>query len=265
MNTITLNNGAEIPLVGLGTWRMNEATYNSVLIALKAGYRHIDTAMIYNNEEEVGRAIADSGVAREEIFVTTKLWNDDQGDVQAALNLSLKKLGLDYVDLYLMHWPLPSRVEAYKEMEKLLESGRTKAIGVSNFTIRHLEELLTHSTVVPVVNQVEFNPFLNQSELKYYCEEKGIVLEAYCPLSHGTKLDNDKLLAIAKKYDKSSAQIMLRWSTQQGIVVIPKSSNEARLAENLASTDFDISDEDMREISSWNENTRVCSDPTEMP
>lgn len=244
---------------------MNEATYDSVLMALKAGYRHIDTAMIYKNEEEVGRAIADSGIPREELFITTKLWNDDHGNVSDAINLSLKKLGLEYVDLYLIHWPLPTRVEAYKDMEKLLNDGKTKAIGVSNFTIRHMEDFLNKVSVIPAVNQVEFNPFLNQKELLDYCRTKEIMLEAYCPLTHGSNLDNQKLSEIAHKYEKSPAQIMLRWSTQQGVVVLPKSTDEGRIAENLASLEFEIAKEDMTEISSWNENLRICDDPANMP
>jgi diketogulonate reductase-like aldo/keto reductase len=263
--TTTLNTGAPIPLVGMGTWRMHEATYSSVLTALKAGYTHIDTAMIYRNEEAVGQAIADSGVTRDKLFITTKLWNDDHGDVAGALSLSLKKLNLDYVDLYLIHWPLPSRVDAYKEMEKLQASGKAKAIGVSNFTVRHLEQLLPHISIVPAVNQVEFNPFLNQAELLAYCREKGIVLEAYCPLAHGSKLDDSRLVELAEKYGRSAAQLMLRWAVQQGIVVIPKSSSPERIAENLKIFDFDISSEDMSTIATWNENSRICGDPTNMP
>ncbi len=263
--TTTLNTGAQIPRIGLGTWRMHETTYESVLAALKAGYRHIDTATVYRNEEAVGRAIAESGATREELFITTKLWNDDQDDVEAALALSLKKLGLDYVDLYLMHWPLPTRVEAYREMEKLHASGKAKAIGVSNFTIRHLEQFLPQITVIPAVNQVEFNPFLNQAELLKFCEDKNIRLEAYCPLAHGSKLDDPRLLEIAGRYNKSPAQIMLRWSVQQGIIVIPKSSSPERLRENLNILDFEISSDDMNVIGTWNENSRICGDPTDMP
>ncbi len=262
---LTLNNSNKIPLVGLGTWRMAEVTYDSVLTALKAGYRHIDTATIYNNEEEVGRAIADSGIARTELFITTKLWNDDHDDVGAAFDLSLKKLGLEYVDLYLMHWPVPTRVESYKQMEKIFNSGKAKAIGVSNFTIRHLDSFLLQVTVTPTVNQVEFNPFLNQKELLNYCQSKNIVLEAYGPLTHAHKLSDDRLATMAEKYGKSPAQIMLRWSTQQGIVVLPKSQTKSRIIENLTIFDFTISDADMAEISSWNEDARFCNDPTDMP
>lgn len=263
--TLALNTGNHISLIGLGTWRMLDATYDSVLAALEAGYRHIDTAMIYKNEEVVGKAIADSGIARDKLFITTKLWNDDHNDVAGAFNTSLKKLGLEYVDLYLMHWPLPSRVEAYKEMEKIHASGRAKAIGVSNFTIRHLESFLPEIDILPAVNQVEFNPFLNQRELFDYCAEKSIVLEAYCPLAHGEKLKDRRVIELAAKYDVSPAQLLLRWLTHQNIVAIPKSTNPERIAQNLDIFGFEISAKDMQVMSSWNENSRYCGDPTDMP
>lgn len=267
MNKVAqLSNDLSIPLIGFGTWQITgEDAYEATLKALNMGYRHIDTAMIYRNELEVGRAIADSEIPREELFITTKLWNDDHENVHAAFNLSIKKLGLDYVDLYLMHWPLPTRVDAYKEMEKIQESGRAKSIGVSNFTIIHLESFLPQVSIKPVINQVEFHPFLNQIELHKYCTENSIVLEAYSPLAHAKNIDNEKLTTMADKYDKSPAQLMLRWATQQGIVVIPKSSNEGRMKQNLESIEFDIEADDMQEMSSWNENLRTCGDPTDMP
>jgi len=263
--TTTLNTSQQIPLIGFGTWRMGEATYDSVLAALRAGYRHIDTAMIYNNEEAVGKAIADSKIPREELFITTKLWNNDHDDVDGAFNLSLDKLGLEYIDLYLIHWPLPTRVAAYKKMEQLLESGQVKAIGVSNFTLKHLEDFLPQISVTPAVNQVEFNPFLNQHKLLEYCQLKGIVLEAYSPLTHAHKLSDPKLIAMAKKYGISPAQTMLKWSIQQGIVVLPKSQSESRINENLAVFNFEISENDISEINTWNEDARFCGDPTKMP
>jgi diketogulonate reductase-like aldo/keto reductase len=263
---IPLNNDTQIPLLGFGTWQITgQDAYDATVTAIKAGYRHIDTAMIYKNEEEVGRAIADSGIPREELFVTTKLWNTDHGDVQAAFDLSLNKLGLDYVDLYLMHWPVPTRVEAYKQMEIIAESGHAKAIGVSNFTIRHLESFLPQISIKPAINQVEFHPFLNQKELHEYCKSNDIVLEAYSPLAHAKNLDSEKLKVMAVKYSKSPAQIMLRWATQQGIIVIPKSTNKNRITENLESLAFDITGDDMAEMSSWDENLRTCGDPTDMP
>lgn len=255
-----------MPLLGFGTWKLvGDEAYEAVTTALQAGYRHIDTAMIYRNEKEVGRAIKDSGIAREDLFVTTKLWNDDHNKVAEAMDSSLQKLGLQYVDLYLMHWPEETRLQAYKDMEKLLEAGKTKAIGVSNFTIRHLDELLSSTSIVPAVNQVEFNPFLNQQELVRYCQEKDIVFEAYCPLARARYLNDERLVKLAGKYQKTPAQILLRWSVQQNIVVIPKSSNEGRIKENLNIFDFELHDTDMQEMNTWNENARYCSDPTDMP
>ena len=265
MQTTTLNNDTTIPLLGFGTWKLTgQDAYNAVATALKAGYRHIDTAMIYRNEEEVGQAIADSGIEREELFVTTKLWNDDHAAVQAAFDLSLQKLGLEYVDLYLMHWPVPERVESYKAMEMIYKSGKAKSIGVSNFTVTHLESFLQEVDVVPTVNQVEFNPFLNQKELLDYCTDKNIILEAYSPLTHAHKLQDPRLVDIATRYNKTPAQILLRWATQQGIVVIPKSSNPNRIAENH-DIEFGISDEDVATMNTWNEDARFCGDPTHMP
>jgi diketogulonate reductase-like aldo/keto reductase len=265
-NTIKLNNNTSIPLIGFGTWQITgQDAYDAVSDALHAGYRHIDTAMIYHNEEEVGRAIADSGIAREELFITTKLWNDDHADVQAAFDLSLQKLGLDYVDLYLMHWPVATRREAYKVMEAIYKSGGAKAIGVSNFTEQHLAELLMHAEIVPVVNQVEFNPFLNQKELKDMCADKNIVIEAYSPLTHANKLDDEKLKIVAAKYKKTPAQILLRWAIQQDVVVIPKSSNPGRIAQNFDLFDFKITNDDLGLMNSWNEDARFCGDPTDMP
>lgn len=264
--TLTLNNDISIPLIGFGTWKLEgENAYDAVTHALKTGYRHIDTAMIYQNEEEVGRAIADSGIPRSELFITTKLWNDDHNDVQEAFNTSLRKLGLEYVDLYLMHWPVETRLDAYKAMESIYESGTAKAIGVCNFTERHLSELLMNTQVIPTVNQVEFNPFLNQNELKSFCESRGIKIEAYSPLTHAHKLDDERLQLLAKEYSKTPAQLLLRWSVQQNSVVIPKSSNEGRIEENFDIFDFEISEEDIATMNNWNEDARFCGDPTAMP
>lgn len=264
--TLTLNNSITIPLIGFGTWQLEgQAAYDAVTHALKTGYRHIDTAMIYHNEEEVGRAIADSGIPRSELFITTKLWNDDHDDVQAAFDKSLSKLGLEYIDLYLMHWPVETRLEAYKEMESIYKSGKTKAIGVSNFTERHLSELLMNTEIIPTVNQVEFNPFLNQVELKSLCDSKEIMIEAYSPLTHANKLDDEKLQLLSEKYNKSPAQILLRWGVQQDVIVIPKSSNESRIKENFEIFDFDISEDDLAMMNNWNEDARFCGDPSGMP
>lgn len=265
MNYVELNSGHKIPQVGLGTWRvLGDDAYNMVLTALKNGYRHIDTAMIYHNEEDVGRAIKDSGIPREELFVTTKLWNDDQEDVETALNTSLKKLGLEYVDLYLMHWPLPTRINAYAKMEQLQKAGRIRSIGVSNFTENHLKDLLENCEIPPAVNQIEFNPFLQQKEISNFCREQGIAIEAYCPLAHGQVLDNEKLAVTADKYGKSPAQIILKWSVQSGAIVIPKSIKEQRLIENISLFDFELSEEDLVEIASWDRGLRYCRNPYEL-
>ncbi len=264
--SLKLNNETTIPLVGFGTWQLQgDDAYNAVKTALAIGYRHIDTATIYQNEEEVGRAIADSGIKREDLFVTTKLWNDDHDDIEKAFETSLQKLGLEYVDLYLMHWPVETRLASYKVMEKIYALEKAKAIGVSNFTQRHLTEILIQSSVKPAVNQVEFNPFLNQQELHSYCREKNIALEAYSPLTHANKLDDEKLQAIAEKYEKTTAQVLLRWAVQQDIIVIPKSGNPDRIAQNYDVFDFELSSDDIQEMNSWNEDARFCSDPTQMP
>lgn len=264
--TIKLNDGNLIPLVGFGSWKLKgEEAYNAVKSAIEVGYRHIDTATVYGNEEEVGKALADSGISRDEIFITTKLWKSDFENAEKALTTSLRQLQLSYVDLYLIHWPELKRLTAWKQMIELQKQGKIKSIGVSNFTEKHLTELLTKSTVRPAVNQVEFNPFLHQAGLHGYCIEKGIVLEAYSPLTHAHKLDDERLASIAKKYDKTPAQILLKWATQQGIVVIPKSGNPQRIRENFNLFDFEISDEDIKEMNQWDENARYGSDPAMMP
>lgn len=269
LNTaIKLNNGIEMPVLGLGTWQINSnQAERSVLYALAAGYRHIDTAAIYNNEDNVGRAIQKSGIPREEVFITTKLWNEDHGykPAIAALDRSLKRLGLSYVDLYLIHWPVENqRNETWQAMEAMLESGKCRAIGVSNYTIRHLQQLMRQSTTVPAVNQVEFNPYLYQKDLLGFCRNNGIQLESYSPLTRGRKLDDPRLVAMAGKYGKSTAQILIRWALQSGIVAIPKASKEEHIRENADVFDFIISSEDMQTLDSFNESLRICWDPTEV-
>ncbi len=264
--TIKLNNGTKIPILGLGVWQVpSKICEEAVLVALKAGYRHIDTAAIYGNEENVGNAIKKSGISRGEIFITTKLWNDDHDNAKKAFNESLKKLQLDYVDLYLMHFPVPKRNKSWKIFAKLYKEGKAKAIGVSNFTIRHLKELLENSDVIPAVNQVEFHPYLYQKELLDFCNGKGIKLEAYSPLTHGEKLNDTKLVEIAKKYNKSTAQVLIKWGLQHGLIVIPKSSKKERIIENSSVFDFKISEEDMEKLDGFNENLRTCWDPTDAP
>jgi diketogulonate reductase-like aldo/keto reductase len=267
---LKLTDGQLIPQLGLGVWQISSAkTSDVVLAALEANYRHIDTASAYGNEESVGAAIRMSGIPRESIFVTTKLWNSDHGNPERALDTSLRKLKMDYVDLYLIHFPVRQRRQSWRALEALRAQGKTRSIGVSNFTIAHLNELLAESETAPAVNQVEFHPYLNQQDLLAFCRAKGIVIEAYSPLTHGERLKDPKLVAIAKKYSspkaKSTAQILIRWALQHGLVVIPKSSNRRRIFENADVFDFEISRDDMRLLDSFNENLRTCWDPSNAP
>ena len=267
---VKLNNGVEMPIFGLGTYltRRGKETQEAVLHALEAGYTHIDTAKIYGNEEDVGEAIRKSGIPREEVFITTKLWNSDHGydAAVAACEQSLKLLGLSYVDLYLIHWPVEGlRNETWKAMERLLKEGGCRAIGVSNYTIWHLEELLRNSSTVPAVNQVEFHPYLYQKNLLEFCQSHNIQLESYSPLTKGEKLNDPKLAAIGSKYSKSPAQVLIRWVLQRGIVVIPKSSRKGRIYENANVFDFTISAEDMKTLDSFNQDLRTSWDPSSAP
>ena len=267
---LKLNDGNLIPQLGLGVWQIGPAkTSDAVLAALEAEYRHIDTASAYGNEESVGAAIRLSGIPRESIFVTTKLWNSDHGNPERALDASLRKLKMDHVDLYLIHFPVRQRRQSWRALQALQRKGKTRSIGVSNFTIAHLRELLAGSETVPAVNQVEFHPYLCQQDLLTFCRAKGIVIEAYSPLTHGDRLKDPKLVAIAKKYSsaetKSTAQILIRWALQHGLVVIPKSSNRRRIFENADVFDFEISEEDMRLLDSFDENLRTCWDPSNAP
>ncbi|HEX6172903.1 MAG TPA: aldo/keto reductase [Candidatus Binatia bacterium] len=267
---LRLNDGNLIPQLGLGVWQIGPAkTSDAVLAALEANYRHIDTAAAYGNEESVGAAIMTSGIPRERIFVTTKLWNSDHGNPERALDTSLRKLKMDYVDLYLIHFPVRQRRQSWRALEGLRAKGKTRSIGVSNFTIAHLTELLAESETVPAVNQVEFHPYLYQQELLAFCQAKGIVIEAYSPLTHGERLKDPKLVAVARKYSsskpKSTAQILIRWALQHGLVVIPKSSNRRRIVENADVFEFEISEDDMRLLDSFNENLRTCWDPSDTP
>ncbi|HNJ65461.1 MAG TPA: aldo/keto reductase [Turneriella sp.] len=264
---ITLHNGQKIPQLGFGVWKAAEGEcYKAVRTALEVGYRHIDTARIYGNEEDVGRAIRDSGIAREEIYVTTKLWNSDQPKAQKAFDDSLARLGLDYIDLYLVHFPVTkSRAQAWKDMEQILASGKTRSVGVSNYMQRHLDELLAASSLKPVVNQVELHPWLSQQELKQHCESRGIRIEAYSPLAHGQKVGDLSLKPMADKYGKSVAQLILRWSIQKGNIVLVKSVSPQRIAENFVIFDFEIDGSDMTKLDSLNENLRTCWDPSNTP
>jgi diketogulonate reductase-like aldo/keto reductase len=267
---LKLNNDIEMPIFGLGTFQMRSGkeTQQAVLYALEAGYRLIDTAQMYGNEEDVGQALRKSGIAREEVFITTKLWNSEHG-YQKALNAceeSLEKLGLSYIDLYLIHWPVQGlRNETWKALEALLEKGKCRAIGVSNYMIRHLEELLSNSKTIPAVNQVEFSPYLYQKDLLEFCRSHDIQLEAYSPLTKGHMLNDPKLLTIAKEYSKSTAQILIRWVLQKEVVVIPKSSRRERILENADVFDFKISSDDIRLLDSFNQDLRTSWDPSTIP
>ncbi|OQM26866.1 aldo/keto reductase [Leptospira interrogans] len=267
--TIMLNNGISMPILGLGVWKTKSGKEckEAVLNALEAGYRHIDTARIYDNEVDVGQAIRESRIPRKEIFITTKLWNADQGSdkTRKALENSLDRLGIDFVDLYLIHFPVTSkRMDSWKELEKLYHDKLCKAIGVSNYTIIHLTELLKNSQITPAVNQVEFHPFLNQIHLLEYCKKHKIQLEAYSPLAHGQKIEDPTIAKIAQKYDKTPAQILIRWAIEQKIVVIPKSIKKERIIENSKVFDFAISEEDMKILNSLDEDFRTCWDPSEV-
>jgi methylglyoxal/glyoxal reductase len=253
-----LNNGVKIPLLGLGVYQApsGEPTLHAVKYALNVGYRHIDTAWLYGNEGDVGRAILESGIKREEIFITTKLWNSDQGyrSTLTACERSLQRLGLPYVDLYLIHWPFEGQSkETWKAMIRLLREGKTRAIGVSNYEISHLQEILQNFDVIPSVNQVEFHPFLYQEKLLEFCKNSNIQLEAYSPLTRGQRLNHPALKDLAKKYGKNSAQILIRWSLQHGLVVIPKSIHETRIRENIQVFDFKLEETDMKLLNSLNE------------
>lgn len=251
-DTVTLNNGVEMPWFGLGVFKVEDGNQvvDAVKAAIRNGYRSIDTAAVYKNETGVGKAIKESGVKREDLFITSKVWNTDQGYDKAleAFDASLNRLGLDYLDLYLIHWPGPNAdtfKDTWRALEKLYKDGKVRAIGVSNFYIQHLEELLKDAEVVPAVNQVEFHPKLTLVELRQYAKEKGIQIEAWSPLMQGKLLDHDVLKDIAARYNKSVAQVILRWDLQSGVVTIPKSINEERIKQNADIFDFELSKEDM--------------------
>jgi diketogulonate reductase-like aldo/keto reductase len=270
--TVKLNTGDMMPEIGFGTWKIsnqNDAK-KAVKTAIKVGYKLIDTAKIYGNEEGVGEGIKEGGVDREELFVTTKLWNDDQGYESGlkAFDESLKRLGLEYVDLYLIHWPgTDRRAEAWKALQEIQTQGLAKNIGVSNYTVRHLEEVLSSSKVVPAVNQIEFHPFIyeDQKEVLEYCKKNKIVVEAYSPLARARDMENTTLHAIAVRHGKTIAQVMLRWAIQHGTVPIPKSTNPGRTKENIEVFDFDLAEEEMNTINRLSTNKRVTWDPTNLP
>ena len=264
---IRLNNGVEIPQFGSGVFQVPPAeTKQAVLQAFDAGYRHIDTAQMYQNEEGVGQAIAESSLSRDEIFVTTKLNNGGHGyeSAIAALDESLRKLQLDHVDLYLVHWPLPHLdryVDTWKGFEKLLADGKARSIGVSNFTVAHLDRLAKETDTVPAVNQIELHPLFTQAELRKYHAEHGIATEAWAPIAQGAVLGDPTLATLAEKYGRSPAQVVLRWHVQIGNIVFPKSVNPDRMRENINVFDFELSAEDLAAVEGLNRDQRNGPDP----
>ena len=264
----TLSNGIKMPLLGLGVYDMYQAAAEqAVLDALEIGYRLIDTASLYNNEKEIGNAVSKSNIARKEIFITTKVGNSDHGydETLRAFDDSLQKLQMDYVDLYLVHWPIKGRrKETWLALEKLYADKRVKAIGVANYLIPFLKELSSYASLVPMLDQVEFTPWLFQNELLHYCKERNIQLQSYSPITRGKKFDDPRLVQLYKKYDKTPAQIILQWNLAHGISTIPKSSSKERLQENFDSQFFSLSAADIIFMDGFNENFRICDDPMEM-
>lgn len=260
-----LSNGVKIPKLGFGTFKVEDGrqTVEAVRTALELGYRHIDAAAIYQNEESVGQGIKESGVPREEIFITSKVWNTDQGyeSTLKAFETSLKKLGTDYLDLYLIHWPKALNKETWRALEKLYEDGKVRAIGVSNFKEHHLIDLMETAKIKPMVNQVEFHPQLSQPQLLKFCKENNIQVVAWGPLMQGQLAKFELLKELSKKYNKTEAQIVLRWDIQQGVVTIPKSINPERIKSNIDIFDFELTEEDMRKISMLNTEERIGPDP----
>ncbi len=241
--TVTLNSGARIPQIGLGVWQSGGKTKSAVAAALSAGYRHVDTAAVYGNEAQVGSALAESGIPREQLFVTSKLWNKDHGYDAAlkAFDATLGRLKLDYLDLFLIHWPVAElRLDSWRALEKLYADKRARSIGVSNFLAPHLRELQGAAQVLPAVNQIELSPFLQRSQTVALCQELGITLEAYSPLTRGERLAHPVLLELAARVGKSPAQVLLRWGLQKGFVILPKSVTPARIQENAALFDFSL-------------------------
>ncbi|ASW42894.1 aldo/keto reductase [Clostridium isatidis] len=269
-----LSNNVKIPCIGFGTWQSpdGEVAISSVEEAIRVGYRHIDTAAIYGNEESVGIAIKNSNIPREEIFVTSKVWNTDQGydSTLKAFDESLRKLGLDYLDLYLIHWPVPKifkdnwekiSIETWRAFEKLYKDGKVRAIGVSNFKPHHIQNLIDNCEIVPMVNQIQLHPGLNQEEIVKYCRENNILIEAYSPFGTGNIFSINDLDHIAEKYNKTVAQICLRWSLQKGHLPLPKSVTPSRILENTKIFDFEIDEEDMNFIDNLNNDFKKVKDP----
>jgi len=263
---IELNNGIKMPLLGLGVWQANDGSIveKAVASAIDAGYRSIDTAAIYGNEVGVGNAVKKSSIDRNDLFITSKLWNSDQGYEKTlrAFDVSMKKLQLDYLDLYLIHWyKKDTFAESWKALEKLYAEGRIKAIGVSNFLVHHLEELMQIAEITPAVNQIEFHPYLTQPELINFCKKNKIQVEAWSPLMQGKIFEVEEIKNLAKKYNKTEVQITLRWDLQRGIVTIPKSVHQQRIIDNSKIFDFELTDEDIKTINNLDKNFRFGPDP----
>lgn len=269
---IKLSDGNEIPQLGFGVFQIADGQYAKTLMkqAFQLGYRHVDTARVYGNERSVGDAVRQSYLPRNELYVATKLWNTDQGydSTLRACEESIKQLGLDYIDLYIIHWPVEEeRLQSWKAMERLREEGMVKSIGVSNFMLNHLEELLQYCNVKPVINQIELHPYNYgyRFDIIEFCLENDIRIEAYAPLTRGHRLTDPKLVQVAEKYDKTSAQVLIKWSLQKGFIVIPKSAHIERIEENANVFDFVVGEDDMRLIDSFNQDLIVCWDPTDSP
>jgi 2,5-diketo-D-gluconate reductase A len=265
--TLTLNNGVEIPQLGFGVFQIKpEDTVKATTSALEIGYRHIDTAQMYGNEREVGLAVRESGIPREDVFVTSKLNNNrlERDDILRAFDQTMSDLGFDYLDLFLIHWPLPGvgdYLETWKAMERMLEGGKVRAIGVSNFKQHHLDRLLDATSVVPAVNQIEIHPYLTQDDLRQYDREHGIATEAWSPIAQGGVLKDPVLVRIAERVGRSTAQVTLRWHLQRGDIVFPKSVKRERMQENFELFDFELTDADMRDITALNRDERTGPDP----
>lgn len=264
--SVTLHNGVKMPILGLGVWKVNEGgeVEQAVESAIRLGYRSIDTAKVYGNESGVAKGIAASQIPREELFITTKLWNSDQGydSTLRAFEESRNRLQVDYVDLYLIHWPVADKfIDTWRAFERLYEEGQVKAIGVSNFQVHHLETLSQTANIVPMVNQVEYHPYLTQEELRAYCQKQQIQLEAWSPLMQGHFLKEETILDLAKKYDRTPAQIVLRWDIQNQVVTIPKSVRAERIKENAQIFDFSLQEEDMQKLNQLNKDYRFGPDP----
>lgn len=269
MQTVTLNSGIEMPLLGLGVYKAENNTEieQAILHAIEDGYRLIDTASVYKNEDGVGRAVLASSLKREELFLTTKIWNNAQrlGDIEGAFHRSLERMKLDYIDLYLIHWPVPGCYrQTWSELERIHRSGLARSIGVSNFEIPQLEELLENCGIVPAVNQIEYHPLCNREELKNYCREKGIALQAYAPLARGAYAENPTLAQIGQKYGKTPVQVGLRWLIQQDIAVIPKSIHRDRIFSNSRIFDFSLTEQEMTDIDELDEQFHSSGAPEDM-